>query len=187
MFPNCIFNLYIRSIGWQTAQFRKTDHRPLQDILHLTTERKAAQMDMEFPDSMGILIESPGFIPYYSAMKNLKILSGIKGKLPRSALESAMEKVGLDPALRKSVGKYSLGMRQRLGIAQAIMEEPEIIILDEPMNGLDKSGMKEMRQLFMRLKDEGRTILLASHNMQDIEELCDTVFEMDAGVIARVR
>lgn len=148
---------------------------------------KIVGKDMEFPDSMGILIESPGFIPYYSAMKNLKILSGIKGKLPRSALESAMEKVGLDPALRKSVGKYSLGMRQRLGIAQAIMEEPEIIILDEPMNGLDKSGMKEMRQLFMRLKDEGRTILLASHNMQDIEELCDTVFEMDAGVIARVR
>ena len=107
--------------------------------------------------------------------------------MPRSALESAMEKVGLDPALRKSVGKYSLGMRQRLGIAQAIMEEPEIIILDEPMNGLDKNGMKEIRQLFMRLKDEGRTILLASHNMQDIEELCDTVFEMDAGVIARVR
>lgn len=148
---------------------------------------KIVGKDMEFPDSMGILIESPGFIPYYSAMKNLKILSGIKGKLPRSALESAMEKVGLDPALRKSVGKYSLGMRQRLGIAQAIMEEPEIIILDEPMNGLDKNGMKEMRQLFMRLKDEGRTILLASHNMQDIEELCDTVFEMDAGVIARVR
>ena len=148
---------------------------------------KIVGKDMEFPDSMGILIESPGFIPYYSAMKNLKILSGIKGKLPRRALESAMEKVGLDPALRKSVGKYSLGMRQRLGIAQAIMEEPEIIILDEPMNGLDKSGMKEMRQLFMRLKDEGRTILLASHNMQDIEELCDTVFEMDAGVIARVR
>lgn len=160
-------------------------YRPTSGIVKV--RGKIVGKDMEFPDSMGILIESPGFIPYYSAMKNLKILSGIKGKLPRSALESAMEKVGLDPALRKSVGKYSLGMRQRLGIAQAIMEEPEIIILDEPMNGLDKSGMKEMRQLFMRLKDEGRTILLASHNMQDIEELCDTVFEMDAGVIARVR
>lgn len=160
-------------------------YRPTSGIVKV--RGKIVGKDMEFPDSMGILIESPGFIPYYSAMKNLKILSGIKGKLPQSALESAMEKVGLDPALRKSVGKYSLGMRQRLGIAQAIMEEPEIIILDEPMNGLDKNGMKEMRQLFMRLKDEGRTILLASHNMQDIEELCDTVFEMDAGVIARVR
>ena len=160
-------------------------YRPTSGIVKV--RGKIVGKDMEFPDSMGILIESPGFIPYYSAMKNLKILSGIKGKLPRSALESAMEKVGLDPALRKSVGKYSLGMRQRLGIAQAIMEEPEIIILDEPMNGLDKSGMKEMRQLVMRLKDEGRTILLASHNLQDIEELCDTVFEMDAGVIARVR
>ena len=160
-------------------------YRPTSGIVKV--RGKIVGKDMEFPDSMGILIESPGFIPYYSAMKNLKILSGIKGKLPRSALESAMEKVGLDPALRKSVGKYSLGMRQRLGIAQAIMEEPEIIILDEPMNGLDINGMKEIRQLFMRLKDEGRTILLASHNMQDIEELCDTVFEMDAGVIARVR
>lgn len=147
---------------------------------------KCVGRDEEFPDSMGILIETPGSIPYYSAIKNHQILSGIRAKLPRRALEEAMELVGLDPALRKCVGKYSLGMRQRLGIAQAIMEDPGIIILDEPMNGLDKTGMSDMRQLFVDLRRKGKTILLASHNVQDIAELCDDVHELDAGVARRV-
>lgn len=94
-----------------------------------------------------------------------------------------MRRVGLDPLSSKPVGKYSLGMRQRLGIAQAIMEEPSLLILDEPMNGLDKHGVAKMRELFLSLKDEGRTILLASHNIADIDALCDTVCEMDAGVM----
>ena len=94
--------------------------------------------------------------------------------------------VGLDPCCKKRVGKYSLGMRQRLGIAQAIMEDPEILILDEPMNGLDNRGVEDMRILFKRLRDEGKTILLASHNPSDIEMLCDTVSEMDAGFLTRM-
>ena len=94
--------------------------------------------------------------------------------------------MGLDPLATKPVGKYSLGMRQRLGIAQAIMEEPSLMILDEPMNGLDKYGVAEMRQLFQSLAKDGRTILLASHNIQDIETLCDTVCEMDAGVMTMI-
>ena len=90
---------------------------------------------------------------------------------------------GLDPEAKKHVGKYSLGMRQRLGIAQAIMEEPSLLILDEPMNGLDNQGVQEMRQLFLKLKDEGKTILLASHNREDIAALCDTTVEIDRGKI----
>lgn len=89
--------------------------------------------------------------------------------------------MGLDPSSRKKVGKYSLGMKQRLGIAQAIMEEPQILILDEPMNGLDKQGVEDVRGILMRLRDEGKTILLASHNKEDIEILCDEVYEMDQG------
>ena len=92
-----------------------------------------------------------------------------------------MEKAGLDPDSHKKVGKYSLGMKQRLGIAQAIMENPEILILDEPMNSLDKQGVEEVRGILMGLRDLGKTIILASHNKEDIEILCDEVYEMDQG------
>ncbi|MEG0145325.1 MAG: ATP-binding cassette domain-containing protein, partial [Clostridia bacterium] len=95
--------------------------------------------------------------------------------------------VGLDPKSRKWVSKYSMGMKQRLGIAQAIMEDPDLLILDEPMNGLDNQGVSDMRSLFLELKARGKTILLASHNREDIETLCDQVYEMDAGVLTRVR
>ncbi|MEG1514816.1 MAG: ATP-binding cassette domain-containing protein, partial [Clostridia bacterium] len=94
---------------------------------------------------------------------------------------------GLDPKSRKWVSKYSMGMKQRLGIAQAIMEDPDLLILDEPMNGLDNQGVSDMRSLFLELKARGKTILLASHNREDIETLCDQVYEMDAGVLTRVR
>ena len=97
-----------------------------------------------------------------------------------------MEQVGLDPGSKKHVKKYSLGMRQRLAIAQAIMEEPDILILDEPMNGLDKDGVREMRELFLKIRDTGKTILMASHNKEDIEVLCDEVYEMEKGRLCRV-
>jgi ABC-2 type transport system ATP-binding protein len=95
--------------------------------------------------------------------------------------------VGLDPDMKKPVGKYSLGMRQRLGIAQAIMENPSLLILDEPLSGLDKVGVAEMRSLIKGLREQGKTIILASHNQADIDELCDTVCEMDAGILTIVR
>ena len=95
-----------------------------------------------------------------------------------------MERVGLDPYLKRHVRKYSLGMRQRLGLAQAIMEDPDLLILDEPMNGLDKDGVKDMRQYLLDLKTQGKTILIASHSAEDIEVLCDTVCELDRGVLS---
>ena len=107
----------------------------------------------------------------------------VDGKQIGKEIDEAIRKVGLDPEAKKHVGKYSLGMRQRLGIAQAIMEEPSLLILDEPMNGLDNQGVQEMRQLFLKLKDEGKTILLASHNREDIAALCDTTVEIDRGKI----
>ena len=114
----------------------------------------------------------------------------IEEGFPMDKLEeiaAAIRRVGLDPLMKKPVGKYSLGMRQRLGIAQAIMEDPALLILDEPLNGLDKHGVREMRQLIKGLKEQGKTILLASHNQGDIDELCDTVCEMDAGVMTMIR
>jgi len=143
--------------------------------------------DVDFPGDLGIIIETPGFLPGLTGMKNLQLLASLNKKADREAIIRAIERVGLDPGMKKPVSKYSLGMRQRLGIAQAIMEDPSILILDEPFNGLDKNGVRDMRQLVAELREQGKTILLASHNQQDIDELCDTVCEMDAGIMTMVR
>ena len=143
--------------------------------------------DCDFPADIGLIIETPGFLPNVSGMRNLQILASLNRKIDNEVIRQTIRRVGLDPAMKKPVGKYSLGMRQRLGIAQAIMENPSILILDEPLNGLDKSGVKHMRTLIKGLREQGKTIILASHNQMDIDELCDTVCEMDAGVMTMVR
>ncbi|WP_322176175.1 ABC transporter ATP-binding protein [Acutalibacter caecimuris] len=138
-------------------------------------------------ENIGLIIETPGFIGGKSGLRNLQYLLRLRGKSDRSTVENAMRAVGLDPANKKPVRKYSLGMRQRLGIAQAIMENPELLILDEPMNGLDNQGVEDMRGLFAELRERGKTILLASHSNEDIRALCDTVCELDHGrVMARI-
>ena len=138
-------------------------------------------------ENIGLIIETPGFIGGKSGLRNLQYLLRLRGKSDRSTVENAMRAVGLDPENKKPVRKYSLGMRQRLGIAQAIMENPELLILDEPMNGLDNQGVEDMRGLFAELRGRGKTILLASHSNEDIRALCDTVCELDHGrVMARI-
>ena len=144
-------------------------------------------VDVDFPRDMGLIIETPGFLPNVTGMKNLEILASLNKKIGLRETAASMRAVSLDPSMNKPVGKYSLGMRQRLGIAQAIMENPSLLILDEPLNGLDKHGVAEMRKLIKGLKEQGKTILLASHNQGDIDELCDTVCEMDAGVMTMIR
>lgn len=148
---------------------------------------KRVGKDVDFPPGLGLIIETPGFLPNMTGVKNLEILASLKKKIGLREIAASMRAVGLDPSMNKPVGKYSLGMRQRLGIAQAIMEDPALLILDEPLNGLDKHGVREMRQLIKGLKEQGKTILLASHNQGDIDELCDTVCEMDAGVMTMIR
>lgn len=143
--------------------------------------------DCDFPDNTGIIIETPSFIPYYSGYKNLKLLADLREKTTKDDIRKTMEQVGLDPNLKRHVRKYSLGMRQRLGLAQAIMENPDILILDEPMNGLDKEGVSDMRRYLLDLKEQGKTIIIASHNSEDISALCDTVCEMDKGRLEKVR
>ncbi|MCH5209099.1 MAG: ATP-binding cassette domain-containing protein [Oscillospiraceae bacterium] len=153
----------------------------------ITVDGKRIGHDRDFPENVGIIIETPGFIPYYSGLKNLKLLADLRGKISKKDIRGTMERVGLDPDLKRHVQKYSLGMRQRLGLAQAIMEDPELLILDEPMNGLDKDGVKDMRQYLLDLKAHGKTILIASHSAEDIDVLCDTVCEMDKGILSKVR
>lgn len=144
---------------------------------------KVVRKDMDFPEDMGIIIETPGFIPYYSGYRNLKILADLKGKIGKDEIYQSMRLVGLDPTKRLAVKKYSLGMRQRLGLAQAIMEQPHILILDEPFNGLDQEGLEEMRQYLLNLKENGKTIVISSHSREDIELLCDATYQMDHGRI----
>ena len=135
--------------------------------------------DRDFPKNTGIIIETPGFIPNMSGYANLKLLASLNGKINRQRIKEVLKEVGLGKNMHKKVGKYSLGMRQRLGIAQAIMEDPDVMILDEPFNGLDKNTVVEMREMLKRFKEQGKAILLASHNVVDIEELCDNVLEME--------
>lgn len=150
----------------------------------ITVDGKRIGKDCDFPDSVGIIIETPGFIPYYSGYKNLKLLADLNKKITGNEIKKSMEQVGLDPDLKRHVRKYSLGMRQRLGLAQAIMENPEILILDEPMNGLDKDGVEDIREYLKSYRDQGKTILIASHSAEDIEILCDTVCEMNKGILS---
>ena len=144
-------------------------------------EGKQIGKDVDFVPNAGVIIETPGFVPFYSGYKNLHILAELNRRIGREEIEDAMRTVGLDPGLKRHVKKYSLGMRQRLGIAQAIMEKPQLLILDEPFNGLDKEGVEQMRTYFLKLKEEGATILLTSHTSEEIKLLCDTVTEMEKG------
>lgn len=146
----------------------------------LVKEKKIGK-DMDFIPDAGLIIETPGFIPYYSGIKNLRLLASIQKKVSEAEIREVMQLVGLDPDLKRVVKKYSLGMRQRLGLAQAVMENPDILILDEPFNGLDKEGVVEMRAYFLKLKEQGKTILLCSHSAEDIKVLCDRVYEIEHG------
>ncbi len=121
------------------------------------------------------------FIPNYSGYKNLQLLASIQNRIDKTRIREVMQMVGLDPDMKRSVKKYSLGMRQRLGLAQAIMEDPSVLVLDEPFNGLDKEGVVEMRQYLLQLKDAGKAIMVCSHSSEDIAVLCDRVYEMEHG------
>lgn len=143
--------------------------------------------EVEFAPHTGFLIETPGFFLDRSGYSNLKYLYGINHKVDKGKIMRCLDEVGLLGEEKKKVGKYSMGMRQRLGIAQALMENPHILILDEPMNGLDNQGVKQMRDKLMSWRENGTTILIASHNREDIDMLCDEVFVMDDGIITKER
>ena len=135
----------------------------------------------DFPEEVGMMINSPGYIDCYSGFKNLQMLARIQGKINDEEICAAMQLVGLDPDNKTHVKKYSMGMKQKLGIAQAIMEHQKIIILDEPYNALDFNTNREITKILIELKDEGRTILLTSHQHEYLEKLCDTMYYIENG------
>lgn len=137
--------------------------------------------DRTFPDSMGILIENPAFIDSYTGFKNLKVLASIRGKINDEQIKSVLEEVGLSPDDKRTYRKYSLGMKQRLGIAAAVMESPDIIILDEPINALDESGAKMVRTLLAKQKKRGAIIILACHDTEELKFLADVIYNISEG------
>ncbi len=144
---------------------------------------KTIGKDIDFPESVGAIIESPGFLPYWSGYKNLSYLASLRNRIGAAEISDAMKLVGLDPKDKKPVGKYSLGMKQRLGIAQAIMENPQLLILDEPMNGLDADAVSHMRILLKDMRNSGKTIIMASHMQEDLAVLCDELYELNEGCL----
>lgn len=146
----------------------------------LVNNQKVGVKD-KFAENLGFIIETPGFMPNYTAYKNLEFLSSINSKVNKQRIREVIELVGLDPDSKKKVGKFSLGMNQRLGLAQAIIDNPDLLILDEPFNGLDNDGVKQIRKLLLTLKEQGKTIIMASHTKEDINILCDRVCFMDNG------
>lgn len=147
----------------------------------VTVLGKRIGKDCDFAPSTGIIIETPGFLPHENARRNLTMLAGISGKASRERVDEVIRLVGLEPEEKKPVGKYSLGMRQRLAIAQAILEDPQILILDEPFNGLDQDGITNIHALLQTLKEQGKCILLASHSATDIAQACDVVYAFHQG------
>lgn len=158
---------------------------------------KIVGKDIDIPRNIGMIIEAPGFLPQYSGLKNLMMLASLrmaaendahntKHRCEKDLVSAVMKEVGLDPDSKKRVGKYSLGMKQRLAIAQAIMDHPTILILDEPTSGLDNSGVEDVRALLQTLRASGTTILLASHNVEDIKTLCDAAYRIDNGMLSCV-
>lgn len=141
----------------------------------------------DFIQDAGVIIEEPAFVRNYTAIKNLEFLYMIRHKRDRQHLEDVLKTVGLNPKENKKVGQFSLGMKQRLAIAQGIMENQSILIFDEPMNGLDKKGVTDIRNLLLQKKNEGKTIIIASHNREDIDLLCDEVYEIEDGYLKRER
>ncbi|WP_211184484.1 ABC transporter ATP-binding protein [Paenibacillus lemnae] len=142
--------------------------------------------DLDFPENVGVFINGPGYIGIYSGFKNLKFLADINRKIGDAEIKDAMRLVGLDPELKTKVADYSLGMKQKLGIAQAIMERQDILVLDEPFNALDYQTYNDMKEIVLKLKEEHKTMLLTSHNYEDLESLCDILYIIQGGRLERL-
>lgn len=150
-------------------------------------EGQVLHKDIDILPNMGIVLENVGLYPEFTGFKNLQMLAQIHKKISDEAIKETIMRVGLDPLDKRPYHKYSLGMKQRIAIAQAIMEKPDIIMLDEPTNSLDESGVEQIRQIILEEKARGAMILLSSHNKDDIKLLADEVFYMDNGHLKKGR
>ena len=151
----------------------------------ITIDGKTLGRDFDFPPSMGLLLENPEFLSKYTGVINLKLLANIQGRIGQEEISQALLKVGLSPEDKRKYRKYSLGMKQRLGIAAAIMERPDLILLDEPTNSLDEKGTEQICELIRAECHRGALIVLASHDSKVIERVADEVYVVNNGCVQR--
>lgn len=149
----------------------------------ITINEEVLGKDISFPRSIGVLIENPSFLGNYTGYRNLEMLASIQKRIGEQEIRDTLTKVGLDPYDKRTYHKYSLGMKQRLGIAAAIMEKPDIVILDEPINALDESGALEVREILWELRDGGSIIILACHDAEELNLLSDEIYHIAEGKI----
>ena len=178
-----IYGLFGRNGCGKTMFLRMIAGLIIPDEGTVTIDGKVLHKDISFPESTGIVIEHMEMLPEYSAYDNLKILAKINKIVNDEDIIKVMQDVGLDPYSKKKVRKYSLGMKQRLNIAQAIFENQKIILLDEPTNAIDEDGIQLIYEKLKELRADGATIIMATHNKEDIEELCDEIIRIDGGRI----
>lgn len=155
--------------------------QPTEGIIQI--DGKMLGKDISFPQSVGIFLENPAFLDAYSGFQNLKLIASVKSVVKDTALCAALTRVGLQPENKKKYRKYSLGMKQRLGIAAAIMEAPDIVILDEPTNSLDDNGVALVKQIVYAEKERGATVILSCHDAELLQELSDEIFTLEQGRI----
>ena len=182
-----IYGFIGRNGSGKTVVFKLMSGLIVPDAGEILYDGENFSAKRRFIDSMGVMIETPGFIPHYSGMKNLKILNSLSANpVSEDEIRGFVTRLGLDPKNRRPVRTYSLGMRQKLGIVQAVMNDPELIILDEPMNSLDTNSADEVRKLISELNKNGATVVMASHIAEDIESLCTRKFLVDNCTVKEV-
>ncbi|MFP3156347.1 ATP-binding cassette domain-containing protein [Lachnospiraceae bacterium ZAX-1] len=182
-----VYGFVGRNGSGKTMLFRALSGLMSIDKGAVSLDDKVLSKDFSVLPRLGIVLENAGLYPEYTGYRNLELLAKLNGVADQSAIKSAILRVGLDPADKRSYRKYSLGMKQRIAIAQAIMEKPDIIMLDEPTNSLDESGVACIRDIVREEKDRGALILLASHNKEDIQLLSDHIFHMEDGLLSEVK
>ena len=178
-----IYGIYGRNGSGKTMLMRMILGLIHSDHGSVTIDGKIIGKDIDFPESVGAMIENPGFFPYATGYENLKMLADIKGKIDENDIRKAIQKVGLDDQEKRVVAKYSMGMKQRLAIAQAIMEKPDLLVLDEPTNALDQEGVDVFRKIIQSEAKRGTLIIISSHNKEDIDILSDIKIRMESGKI----
>ncbi|MFB7799693.1 ABC transporter ATP-binding protein [Isoptericola sp. NPDC056134] len=157
------------------------------DTGHVVIDDAYLDARRTFPQDFGVIIDRPGYVGGLTGYQNLQRLAEIRGAVGRPEIEAAMRRVGLDPVAKQRARNYSLGMKQRLALAQAFMEDQRVLVLDEPFNALDANGVDEVRNLLREFRDEGRTVLFTSHNAEDVDALADIVHRLNGGTLERVR
>lgn len=178
-----VYGFVGRNGSGKTMLFRAVSGLINIDSGKVMLDEKELHKDMQVLPDMGIILENAGLYSEFTGRKNLQILAGIRKKITPEEVDKAIERVGLDPDDRRTYRKYSLGMKQRIVLAQAIMEHPSILFLDEPTNALDEDGVNRIRRIVAEEKERGSIVLLASHNKEDIEMLADKVYYMVDGRI----